>query len=671
MPYRPPQATLPTIADEDSAYEALHLVGLPLWVFDIDRRRVHWANRAALAVWQSPGLDELRARDLGADMSESVARRLAQYQADFVSHGAEFHEQWTLYPAGQPVAINVTFRGHRLADGRMAMWCEGRPAAADTPESVRSVEALLHTAVMISLYDGSGRALYRNPAAREAVRSPEESLDAHIGEGAARLLRDQLRLRGVATLTLPVLTALGARWHELSARACRDAVTGQAAVLVSEADVTLLKESEAQANYLAVHDPLTGLPNRSHVRGRFADAVRDLPAGTQAALVVIDLDHFKDVNDTLGHAVGDELLVEVAQRLRAAVRRSDLVARFGGDEFLILVAAQDIVAEVERIHARIRDTVSAPLAVAGRSVRVTATLGVALFPHDGADFETLLRSADLAMYSAKEGGRDALAFYREAMGQALRARTELEGDLRHALEQREFEVFYQPRVLTASGRIVGAEALVRWRHPARGLIEPDAFIPLCESTGMVLELDRQVFATAAAQLARWQALGRDLVLSVNVSPRAFSDPHFAEQTVAVAVQAGCDLSRLELEITESMLLDAGDGPLQTLRAISASGMTVSLDDFGRGYSNLATLSRFPIHALKIDRAFIAGLDENQPVADLIAQLCRLMKLRSVAEGVETEAQRRWAAGQGIEQAQGYLFAPPLPLAEFEALLDRP
>lgn len=655
-----------------SPLDVLERVCTPVWVFDIDRRRMHWANAAAVRLWGAVSQQELCARDHGADMSESVARRLAQYQADFCSQQVVFREQWTLYPGGQPMSLDVSFSGYRLTDGRMAMLCEAHDRVQASPQSLRSVEALLHTPVMITMYDRGGHALYRNPAARAMVAAPSESLRQHLADGRdwARLHK-LLGAQGQATITLQVHTVCGVRWHEVSARRCRDAVSGEAATLLSEVDVSALKESEARASYLAGHDTLTGLPNRSQVRARFAQAMAKLAAGaTGAALVLIDLDHFKNVNDTLGHAVGDELLVEVAQRLRQATRRQDLVARFGGDEFLLLLAGQDIEAEVGRIDERIRQLVAEPIPVAGTSVRVTATLGAALFPRDGRDFETLLRRADLAMYAAKEGGRNALAYYEDAMGQRLRARTELEQDLRRALAERALEVYYQPRVQVASGRIVGAEALVRWRHPRRGMVPPDEFIPLCESAGLIRQLGQQVFDTAARQVARWKAAGYSLVVSVNVSPREFAHEQLVAELRAALDSAACEPALVQVEITESSLLGQDERALRTLHELCALGLTVALDDFGTGYSNLGFLRSYPIHALKIDRSFVHGLHENRALADLIVELCRLMKLSAVAEGVETEEQLRWVRERGIEQYQGFLCSPALPATEFEALLRR-
>jgi diguanylate cyclase (GGDEF)-like protein len=658
------------LAQRSARYGVLDLVQQPVWIFDIDLRRVHWANAAALVVWNAADLEELCTRDMGRDMSESVARRLTQYQSDFVAHGATFNEQWTLYPAGTPVSLHVSFIGHRLPDGRMAMLCQGQPTQADTPESLRSVEALLHTAVMISLYDLNGRPLYRNPAARESVRALDEGLDARVIDRAgfdrlmATIAKDQR-----ATFTLAVHTARGERWHEISARRCRDAVTGDQAVLVSEADVSALKHTEAKASFLALHDSLTGLPNRAQVMKRFVEAVDGLhESGREAALIFIDLDHFKNVNDTLGHGAGDELLVQVAKRLSGAARNSDLVARLGGDEFLILVASDDIRAEVDRIGARIMNTVSRPIAIAGTEVRVTPSMGVSLYPRDGIDFETLLRHADLAMYIAKDRGRNDVAYFEEGMGVAVRTRTALEADLRRAVEREEFEVHYQPRVCVASGRITGAEALVRWRHPERGLVRPDAFIPVCESTGLIRQVGMWVFQRAVRQQVAWAARGHDLQMSVNLSPRQFSDPELLAGMQAALRGEGCDPARIEVEVTESMLVGTDDRAGAILRAIQGLGMPIALDDFGTGYSNLAYLQRYPIHTLKIDKTFIQSIDVDRPLAELIVSMCRLMRLSVVAEGVETQEQLDWIARHGIEHYQGYLFAQPMPAEEFDVLL---
>jgi diguanylate cyclase (GGDEF)-like protein len=651
-------------------YGALDLASQPVWIFDIDQSRVHWANRAALGVWRATGLEELCARDMALDMSESVAQRLRQHQIDFVENDAVFNEQWTIYPHGAPVSLFVTFSGHAIDGGRMAMLCQAKSVVEETPESLRSVEALLHTAVMISLYGRDGAPLYRNPAARASVRRLDEPLAVRIALPAdhARLMASLSQAR-TATLTLPVHTSAGQRWHELSARNCHDAVTGLDALLVSEVDVTALKRTEAKANFLALHDSLTGLPNRAHVMQGFSEAFALLAqSGAQAALIFLDLDHFKNVNDALGHAAGDALLKEIARRLRESMRGTDLVARLGGDEFLILVTSGDIEADVGRVRERIVRAVSQPVALTSTEVVVTTSMGVSLFPRDGTDIETLLRKADLAMYSAKERGRDELAYFEESMGVALRTRAALETDLRRALERDEFEVHYQPRVAVDSHRIVGVEALVRWRHPERGLVMPDVFIPVCESTGLIRQIGMRVFEQTVRQQVEWARRGRPLKVSVNLSGRQFSDPKLLQDLQRVLEQEGCDPGQVELEVTESMLLGSDERPAQVLAAIKALGMSIALDDFGTGYSNLAYLQRYPIQTLKIDKTFIQGIEADRPLAELIVAMCQLMRLGVVAEGVETQEQLDWVASRGIGQYQGYFFSRPRPAGELEALL---
>lgn len=658
------------LAERVARYAALEWLSQSVWVFDIDHKRVHWANTAALSVWNAPSLQALCLRDMGADMSESVAQRLAQYQSDFVASDARFNEQWTLYPEGVPVSLNVRLSGHRLPDGRMCMLCEAEPVGGVAPESLRSVEALLHTAVMITLYGQDGRPLYRNPAARSAVFQPDERLEDRVGDPAAyAALSASLANHGVGTLTLSVQTPTGNRWHELAARRCRDAVTGQDALLVSEADISAIKHTEERANFQALHDSLTGLPNRTHFMQRFAWAVSEARAmGHEVALLFIDLDHFKDVNDTLGHAAGDHLLVTMAQRLRHAKRSADMVARWGGDEFLVLVMSADIRNDLSALHERIAAAVATPVRIADVDVRVTPSVGVALYPRDGETIDMLLRNADLAMYAAKAQGRDTMAFFDEHMAQTVRSRTEREAELRQALDRQQFEVYYQPRVDAATNTIMAVEALVRWNHPRLGLVSPDYFIPLCETTGLIRPLGLWVFAQAAQQQVAWAALGFDMVVSVNLSARQFMHPDLLADLTQAFLQAGADPTRLEVEITESMLLGNDARQLEVLHSIAALGLSIALDDFGTGYSNLAYLQRFPIHTLKIDKTFIQGSDANRSLAELIVSLCKLMKLTAVAEGVETQEQLDWVVAQGIPQYQGYLYARPLPVAQFTAML---
>ena len=664
----PPQE----LAAREERFALFSRISLPIWIFDIDHSRVHWANPAALQMWASPSLEEMCHRNMGADMSSSVSMRLKQYQSDFIQHQASFSEQWTIYPAGLPLPMNMQLSGITMSDGRMGMLCESRMIEPDRPESLRSVEALMHTAVMISLYDRDGSVLYRNPAARESVPHLTMRIDQRIQDRAAfEQLMQKVDARGEATLTLPVHTCKGQRWHEVSIRQCRDAVTGRDALLVSEVDVSAIKQAQAHSSYLAKHDSLTGLPNRGHVMQRFEEAIQDIHGTSrEAALIYIDLDHFKDINDTLGHGAGDELLIQVANRLRGIIRSSDMVARLGGDEFLILMVGPDVSDEVNRVQERLRSTIAQPVDIQGTEVFVTPSVGVSIYPRHGTDISTLMRNADLAMYSSKENGRNVLTYYEQGMTERVQRRMELETDLRHAIERGEFVVYYQPRVAVRTGQIMGAEALVRWMHPVRGLVMPDAFISVCESTGMIIALGDFVLEQAALQQARWKEAGFDLQISVNLSSRQLRNSKVPQHMAEIVARSGSHPDRLELELTESMLLGHDQGTYDMLLDFQAQGFSITVDDFGTGYSNLAYLNRFPIHALKVDKAFVQGIDANRPVAELIVSMCRLMQLQIVAEGVETPSQLEWVTSQAIEQYQGHLFAKPLPVEEFSHLLAR-
>jgi diguanylate cyclase (GGDEF)-like protein len=662
-------AGLPISFDIERAGPLFGRLNNPVWVFDIDHSRVHWANASALGVWRANSLDELLARDMGADMSESVARRLQQFQQDFKREDARFSEIWTLYPLGKPTTLRVMFSGIHLPDGRVAMLCEGLGELQTDPETLRSAEALLHTTVMITLYSRDGAALYRNLASRDAAVAGDQSLPERFVEPLARgQLMRQLTQGGTGRLVAQVRTSRGQCWHEISARRCRDAVTGSEAWLLSEVDISELKRTEAHAQHLALHDTLTGLPNRSFVMQSFQQRMEQAHAmGQHAALMFIDLDRFKHINDSLGHSAGDQLLVNMAKRLHGQLREHDLAARLGGDEFLVLVAAEHIERHVDQLAQRLLRVVAKPMVLSGVELQVTPSIGVALFPQDGRDIGTLMRHADLAMYRAKDRGRNGVAYFAAEMNTAVRNRMSLETELRHALERREFVVHYQPRVDVMTGRITGAEALVRWQHPERGLVFPDAFIGVCEDAGLIGTLGEQVLEQAAHQQRQWGDAGLNLLVSVNLSSRQFADPELVEKVEAIVAKAGCLATQLELEITESLLLGNDDTTISALHRLRALGFRIALDDFGTGYSNLAYLRRYPLNVLKVDRSFVNEVGEGRAITDLIILMAQALKLNVVAEGVETEEQLAWLRERGCDEYQGYLFSKPVPPARLEAL----
>lgn len=659
---------------EIHALGALGQIRQPLWIFDIDASRVYWANTSALEVWSATTLEELRGRDMAKDMSATVRRRLRQYQDDFEKQpGASFSETWTLYPHGEPRSLEVVFSGFRLSDGRMGMMCEVLGVHHADPDNLRSAEALTYTSVMITLYHADGYALYRNPASRAAA--PESGLvhkQRFLFPSEYEELVGQIERTGEGRVVTKIRTSRGDRWHELTARKCRDAVTGQDAWLVSEVDVNDLKVTEARAQFLAHYDSLTGLPNRHSITRRFQEKLAEIESRAgRATLVHIDLDHFKHVNETLGHAAGDELLVHVASRLRQVLRGEDMLARLGGDEFLVLAASGDGSDHAATLADALMGALAPATYVGNTHVRVTPTMGISLFPRDGRDIETLMRHADMAMFRAKANGRNGVAFFTSDLDQKIRMRVKLENDLRIAVEEGQFEVHYQPRVDARTNQPVGAEALVRWNHPRRGLVLPGDFIAVCEECGLVGALGAFVLERAALQQAEWKSRGHDLRISVNLSPRQLADPRLLETVTDIVTRTGCDPTRLELEITESVLLGNDDRTTELLESLRALGFAISIDDFGTGYSNLAYIEKYPIDGLKIDRAFVSALDRASPIAELIVTMCQMLKLKTVAEGVETDAQLRWLREKGCYEYQGFLFSPAVSAKAFERFFKAP
>jgi len=644
----------------------------PVWLFDIDRARVVWANPSGLRLWRAESLEDLVARDMSADMSASVRARLGQYRADFERTDARFSEVWTLYPGGVPTTLRVIFSGHRLDDGRMGMLCEALAELNDTPERLRSAEALLHTPVMITLYDPRGRVLYRNPASRQArARGDEAFCDRFVDPADHERIVEALRTSGTALTQARVTTAQGHRWHEISARHCHDAVSGLPALLVSETDVTGHKAAEAQVRYLAEHDTLTGLPNRSviaaEIARRLAAADRD---GSRVAILFVDLDRFKTINDSLGHPVGDGLLVAVSRRLAEAVRAEDFLARLGGDEFLVCLSLADDENRAAGVARRILEVLDRPLRIGELDLSVTASIGISVYPRDGRDLDTLMRHADLAMYNAKTLGCARWEVFTQAMKAEVEAQLMLESSLRRALEFGEFEVYYQPRLEIGSERIVGAEALLRWHHPTLGLVLPGAFIPFAEKTGLIDRIGACVLREAALQQRAWAAEAHDISVSVNLSARQFRDPRLAGIVADVITETECDPRLLQIEITESMLMGNDETSAATLRALADLGLSIAIDDFGTGYSNLGTIQRHPIDTLKIDRSFVATLETRPALAELIIGMCRLLDMKIVAEGVETEEQLAWLKARNCQEYQGYLFCPAIPADDFGELLRR-
>ena len=425
-------------------------------------------------------------------------------------------------------------------------------------------------------------------------------------------------------------------------------------------------EIEAAMHRLAHYDTLTGLANRL----RFNEALAQRLAEREAdgfALLALDLDRFKIVNDSLGHGVGDELLRCVAKRLKRVMRKQDLVARLGGDEFAILKAGSADPSAIQDIADRLIKSLGRPYIIDGHTLDIGVSIGIALAPSDGATSEELVRSADLALYGAKQAGRGCFRVFEREMNERMLTRRTLELDLRRALGAREFELHYQPLVDAKTGSFDGAEALIRWNHPTRGLVSPIEFIPLAEETGLIAPLGEWILRTACREAMTWRD---DVSVSVNLSPIQLREPRLVEVVRDILVETGLPGGRLELEVTETALLQDEQRTLSILQELRALGVRLSMDDFGTGYSSLSYLRRFPFDKIKIDRSFVRETPNNEESAAIVRAITTLsasLGLKTTAEGVETEAQSLFVAGQGCDQLQGYLYSKPVPAAQIAAL----
>ncbi len=431
--------------------------------------------------------------------------------------------------------------------------------------------------------------------------------------------------------------------------------------------------AQARIHHLAHHDTLTGLPNRSAFMmylQHLMHGARD--DGTRLALLFIDLDRFKRVNDSLGHLVGDTLLRTTAARITAALRATDIVARFGGDEFMVLLPNIAQPGDVEEVAQKLLQAIEAPLHAEGRPLSVTASAGVAIFPEDGSSAEELIKHADTAMYLAKARGRAQYRFFDPEMASAAYAALVMEGELGQALERGEFELYFQPQVSARDGRVVGAESLIRWRHPARGLLPPGEFIPVAEEQRLILSIGQWVLREASRQAARWHAAGLDVSpVAVNLSTMQFRAPDFVEGVAQVLREEGVEGRLIELELTERMLMDDVPEVSARLEQLAQLGIRVSVDDFGTGYSSLGHLKELPIDKMKIDRSFVKDLPDNRGSAAItraIIQMARSLGITAIAEGVENDAQRAFLAVNGCDELQGELIGPPMPARVFETWL---
>lgn len=439
------------------------------------------------------------------------------------------------------------------------------------------------------------------------------------------------------------------------------------------ADITEHKQTEEHVRHLAHYDALTSLPNRTLFNDRLGQALINAQRdnGT-AAVMFLDLDRFKIINDTLGHGIGDLLLQEVAVRLTGCVRQGDTVSRLGGDEFVVLLPELNDEKDARLVAQKLLNAAALPMVLQGYELHISASIGISHYPMDGTNIETLMKNADVAMYRAKEEGRNNFQFYHASMNARSFERLAMETSIRHALNRDEFELYYQPRFSIPEGKIVGAEALIRWNHPELGMVSPAQFIPLAEETGLILPIGEWVLKQVVAQGKAWQqAEFPPLSLGVNVSARQFRQADFAGKVLRILRDSGFDPHHLELELTESTLMTHAEVNIETLQRLNALGIRIAIDDFGTGYSSLSYLKRLPVDILKIDRSFVSELPDNRDgaaIVEAIIAMARSLGLHIIAEGVETAEQLEFLQMYKCNEVQGYYFSHPLPVELFEQLL---
>lgn len=533
----------------------------------------------------------------------------------------------------------------------------------------------------IKLVDAEGRLIEMNAAGLAMIEA--DSLEQVAGQTLYKLLLPEYReafrtlinsvMQGNKEILAFEIQGLKGtrRWLETHCVPMTTR-TGETVLLGVTRDITEHRRAEERLSFLAHHDELTGLPNRTLFGDRLNQAMIEAERhGRLLAVVFLDLDRFKNINDTLGHETGDLLLQAVAKRLLGAVRRGDTVARLSGDEFTIVLADLAQVDDAARVAQKILDAFAGPLPVAGRDLFVSASLGITLYPFDTSDQRELLRNADIAMYRAKEQGRNNFQFYAAEMTVQALEHMRIESDLRQALERDEFTLHYQPIVSGQDGKVIAVEALIRWQSREQGLVPPLRFIPVAEETGLIEPIGEWVLRTACTQLARWQANGHpELRLTVNLSVRQFRSPNLAAMVRASLAAAAIDPAHLEFEITESLLVEE-KSVIDTLRELETLGVQFSIDDFGTGYSSLSYLKRLPIDTLKVDRSFVTDIPGNADDAAMalaIIAMAHSLGMRVVAEGVESAEQNRFLQNHGCDALQGYFFSRPLPAEELTRLL---
>lgn len=625
------------------------------------------------------GVAEASARFLPAMQNQLLDMREYLSSLRIISTDAQFREQVDRIEAQTQQYEDGfhAFLKQHAKDGQLGPEPTFRQGYVDAAAAIESSVEALHTAA-------SRRALQtRSDVARAASFSRWAAiamiaLAAAMGLVIARIV--SLRIAGSVAQLIAFSRRVASGDFSARAPQGRDDEFGilakamnQMAESIENSNV-LLESSADTLKHQATHDALTGLPNRALLEDRLKQAISYADRYARLMTVVfINLDGFKMVNDSLGHKAGDELLKAMAARMIQCLRSVDTVVRTGGDEFVVVLYDRPgDGTEIAPALQRLLDAIALPVQIDGQAVQVTGSMGVATYPADGADADALVMNADAAMYRAKASGRNNFQYYAAEMSGTSRDRLAMREGLRHAIARGELHLAYQPKVDMRSGEVIGVEALVRWQHPERGLVSPTDFIPLAEETGLIVPIGEWVLRTACFQHMAWQRAGLPAFgVSVNVSARQFRERTLIEQVARALADSGLEARFLELELTESMVMDDLESALLSMKALQAMGVQLSIDDFGTGYSSLSALKRFPIARLKIDRAFVRDIpddDEDKAIAKAIISLGHELNLKVIAEGVENEQQLEFLRANGCDEMQGYLFSPPVSPAQLAVLV---
>ncbi|MCE9926436.1 EAL domain-containing protein [Aeromonas media] len=623
----------------------------PIWVYDIQRHHIYWANGSALGLWEASSLAELQSRDFSADMAAAIDLLLQRYLGDF-QQDRSYNEWWTLSPKGVKKQVYLRLSGIQLA-GRQMMMTE----AVIDADTLYQESSLATGDTLACLFDNEG-----------ALESGNHHFDMCFGTGITRLAQvfsgddeafyTRLSRVGEVVAEGECRTRKGMRWFQYQFRHIQQG----ARILLTMRDITDRKLEELEHRHLAWHDSLTGLLNRY---GLMKSLEAYCGLGGRFALVFMDLDNFKLVNDNYGHKAGDRLLERVAGRLKQICPRDVELARLGGDEFTALVPLSQASERAQEVADLMLSQMSKPLQLSGvPEVTIGGSIGIAIYPDDADDGDNLITRADMAMYQAKQMGRLRWQRFTPSMQQSLHRKLTLKQFLAKAVGRGELSLRYQPQVDVAQGKLIGLEALLRWYNPVLGHVSPAEFIPLAEEMGLIREIGSWVLATALAQMGEWQRQWQVRVpVSVNLSGFQLS-ASLPGQVAQQLRESGVEAGLLTLELTETVLMLDMKGCIEILDALSEQGIKIAIDDFGTGYSSLAYLNRLPIDTIKLDRSFVVGL--NLPVIRATVAMATSLGLGILAEGVEDEHELAALRAQGCHVFQGFLFSPPMTPEEVAA-----